>query len=199
MEHVNSATLYLPGILLRWFVELAGLNDTLGAEVVITHHITVDPVMTDGRSASPGPEQARRLNSPPAVLFGNGIKVPQPAFSPVSVPLPSNVELTTWQLEVGGTVLLRLTHIYPLGTHPILASMVSVNLCTTLPAFVCLHKASIVELVAGANAELGDVERLVWRTRDTIVAAVRDVPQSSPDLQSIDLAPGDIRTFRLSF
>jgi hypothetical protein len=182
--------------------ETAGLNDTLGAEVVIKHWIGVDRVAADGTSPSVARQRSRQLNSPPAMLFAVGESWPHPAeLGSIKTPLPDNVELTTLEhLSETGNLLVRLTHIYPPGEHHALSATTTVDLTNTFPT-LSTRVSGITEMYASADAALTDVERLEWRSNADESDSAR-LPQratrSAPSMTAIQLESGETRTFVLT-
>ena len=140
--HTYHATYLQPSIMLGMCennpddggrIELAGLNDTLGAEVVIKHWLAVD----DTSDLMPIRERVRQLNYGPTLLFA---QTSTPAAwphltssSPLAHQLPQNVDLTTWQLLDQNRVLLRLSHVYMVDEHPTMSKPVTVHYTCIMP------------------------------------------------------------------
>lgn len=194
--------------------EAAGLNDTLGAEVVIRHRLSVDQVGQDGSSTALTRARARELNFPPSMLFGK-VTAQWPhakSTSPLASAggLPQNLELTTWQLLDDGSTLLRLTHIFPVGEHPVLSAPASVDLCTLFGAKLCAAMAaagpsSFAEMNAAGDVPLESVSRLSWKVigedpGEATTAIQEDqvpgTPAPGPSMV-ITVAPADTRTFKI--
>lgn len=113
----------------------AGLNDTLGAEVVIKQLLSVDSVSGDGVSTSWDRINARRLNNPAALMFGEAASAAAWTYPKAAAPafqLPENVELTTWETLNATAMLVRLTHMFTPGEHPTLSRPATVSLCPLL-------------------------------------------------------------------
>jgi hypothetical protein len=167
-------------------------------QVVITHHITVDAVASDGSSTSTARERSRELNFPPALLFADvgATKWALPADLPgIQAALPPNVELTTLELSTTG-VLVRFTHIYPPGEHPTLSTAASVDLTAAMPRLASKVTA-MTEMWSSADAKLTDVTRLTWN-----VIGEEPSPATSSvrgaTMAAIVVNPGETRTFELT-
>eukprot|EP00038_Savillea_parva_P019125 m.26584 g.26584 ORF g.26584 m.26584 type:complete len:1203 (-) comp4326_c0_seq1:85-3693(-) len=176
--------------------EQVGLNDTLGAEVVVRHVVSVDAINADGTSLSTARQQSRELNFPLEVLVHPGPTWPFAGSLPgIAASLPDNVEVTTLEATATG-VLLRLTHIYPPGEHPTLSQPVSVSLTSALPTLAGRVK-SITEMLASGDLPLDAVQRMQWSVRDEPPAAPSPV-RPPPTVTAIELNAGETRTFTLA-
>lgn len=115
----------------QYGMEKAGLNDTLGAEVVIKHLVSIDDV-AGGSSTSLARMQSRGLNHPAALLFGSTSSAtawPDTARASPDVELPPNVELTTWETLNETATLVRLSHMFSPKEHPTWSQPATVDLC----------------------------------------------------------------------
>eukprot|EP00937_MAST-01D_sp_MAST-1D-sp2_P005627 g5627.t1 len=197
-------------------MEKAGLNDTLGAEVVLKHRLAVDGIVSAPADAGAGASDSlarlrvRELGNPPAMLFGstgNGSAAAAvPTFAPYAneSALPPSLELTTLQLADDGALLvLRVTHIFPPREHPALSVPASVDLCALFGPDTCARWEAPVEMAAAADVPLASVQRLQWQAKG-------DPPRDGParpaagaaataagDANAITVQPGDTRTFTL--
>ena len=198
--------------------EQAGLNDTLGAEVVIRHRLSVDAVRPDGSSPAAVRAAARRLNYPPSVFFGaafpaastaasfDGTRWPYPVRTePLVGALPKSIELTTWQvLDEGDTLMVRFTHMYPPGEHSTLSVPATFSLCGVFGSRLCAAAAELTEVTGAGDAPLASVERLVWKTKGGGKWGGRTTPMPQPPVGvapasvNITVAPAHIRTFKIA-
>ena len=191
--------------------EKAGLNDVLGAEVVIKHWLSVDQVNKDGTSSSMARTRAQALNYPPSLLFSTiqGPKDRQPApqkwpsrFDPLAstLPLPDNIELSTFETTKAGKVVLRLTHLFPSGEHPTLSTPATVNLAAFLGDRFVKQVTDFTETYASADASIEDVTRLAWKVHgEPVVPRKASASAQSTDISKVIIvAPADTRTFVLT-
>ena len=109
-------------------MESAGLNDTLGAEVVIKQWLLVDQLVSDPSKVMPTRNKVIQLNYPPSMLFG---KVPAKGWAPATSTAPvmhspePNIDFT-WQMLDDNSTLLRMTHMYSVDEHPTLGQPTTV-------------------------------------------------------------------------
>ena len=198
-------------------MEQAGLDDTLGAEVVVKHWLSVDEEGADGSSHALTRARARQLNYPPSLLFGRSENLHEPMTSslawphltqtlPLSGKMPENLELTTWQLLEDGTALLRLTHIYDLHEHPVFSKPVTIDLCEVFGVSLCARLSaagagSFVEMSTAGDVPRAQVERLSWKVKGEPEMPPPQnplVPPVSASAMPITINPADSRTFRLA-
>jgi lysosomal alpha-mannosidase len=204
-------------------MESAGLNDTLGAEVVVKHWLSVDAEEPTGSGASHAVTRARarQLNYPPSLLFGHatsGKAWPHvTSTAPLQGALPENLELTTWQVvedssSGGMSVLLRLTHIYDKGEHPVLSKPATVDICEVFGATLCsklvqanvarasVGSSSFVEMTTAGDVPRGSVERLRWQVKGEPEPPLPLPPMVPPVGASmpITIEAADTRTFMLT-
>lgn len=118
--------------------------------------------------------------------------------------LPVNLELTTWQVLDDGSVLLRLTHMFPKGEHPTLSGPATVDLCAVFGAGLCgqlaaAGPASFTEMTAAGDAPVAEVQRLTWRVKGepSTPLVPPEVPRPGPSME-VTIGPADTRTFRLA-
>jgi len=196
-------------------MESSGLNDTLGAEVVIRHWLSVDTQFQNGSTDAETRIRARQLNSAPTVMFAEGRTGAWPHAPqtwPLLAPLPPNVELTTWQRLDDGSALLRFTHIFAEGEHSgTLSKAVSIDLCAIFGTRLCERLAtkgvgSFVEMNAAGDVPLSEVTRLSWNVHndtagrnESVPAIVMPAAGILPYTLHIQLNPEYTRTFKLSF
>jgi alpha-mannosidase len=127
-------------------MESAGLNDTLGAEVLVKHWLRVGSVGTPNEARI----RTRQLNYPPTLML-SPTSLPEnelpswtnnATFTPFSGSLPINVELTTWQALNTTAMVMRLTHMYQEGEDAVLSLPAKVDLCNFLGTAMCAKFAA---------------------------------------------------------
>eukprot|EP01043_Picozoa_sp_COSAG02_P046663 COSAG02_NODE_4386_length_5421_cov_4.810973_6_plen_904_part_00 len=191
-------------------MEKAGLNDTLGAEVVVKHWLSVDlEDAKTGVSAAVTRSRARELNYPPSALFGRATSADawphMTTTSPLAAKLPENIELTTFQVLEDGSALMRLTHIYSKGEHTIYSTPATVDLCQVFGPSLCQRLArggpgSFVEMSAAGDVPLASIERLTWKVKGEPKPQPCTPPYVPPvngETMPVVIDPMDTRTFRL--
>ena len=191
-------------------MEKAGLDDVLGAEVVIKHWLSVDTEEPKtGTSDCVTRVRARQLNYPPSLLFGEAASPEAWPHATQTTPLagdmPENLELTTWQVVEDGSVILRLTHIYSKGEHTTLSTPVTVDICEVFGESLCtrLVKAgtgSFEEMSTAGDVPRGSVERLTWQVKGEAVPELETLPfvPLVASAMPVTILAGDSRTFKLS-
>lgn len=183
-------------------MEAAGINDVLGAEVIIRHWLSVDAVALDGSSPSLARLRARQLNYPPSALF-SAAAVAAPAglaALPSAGALPQNVELTTFQSLPSGDVVLRLTNMYGAGEHAQLSMPTVVDLCALLGKTFCARISHISEMNLAASVLLQDLQRLRWKVAGEAEAPPAPLPAPlTPASMLVTVKPADTRTYKISF
>ena len=191
-------------------MEKAGLNDTLGAEVVVKHWLSVDLEDAEtGASNAVTRQRARGLNYPPSALFGHATSVGGWPYltttSPLAANLPESIELTTFQVVEDGSVIMRLTHIYSKGEHTVFSTPTTVDICQVFGASLCRRLLrggpdSFVEMSAAGDVPLASVERLAWKVKGEAEPQPRALPYVPPvsgETMPVVIEPMDTRTFRL--
>eukprot|EP00262_Sarcandra_glabra_P022190 TRINITY_DN9739_c0_g1_i1.p1 TRINITY_DN9739_c0_g1~~TRINITY_DN9739_c0_g1_i1.p1 ORF type:complete len:768 (+),score=138.34 TRINITY_DN9739_c0_g1_i1:112-2304(+) len=113
--------------------------------------------------------------------------------------LPDSVAVLTLQELEGGSVLLRLAHLYEVGEDKDLSAMVSVDL-KKMFANKKINKLTEMSLSANQEREAMLKKRLLWKVegppkKETIV---RGGPVD-PSKLVVELGPMEIRTFKLLF
>lgn len=206
-------------------MESAGLNDTLGAEVVVKHWLSVDTEEAEPTgivtSHAVTRARARQLNYPPTLLFGHatsGKAWPHvTTTAPLQGVLPENLELTTWQIvedssNSGISVLLRVTHIYSKSEHPLFSMPATIDICEVFGAMLCSKliqadverategSSSFVEMSTAGDVPRGSVERLRWQVKGEPEPPLPLPPTVPPVGTSmpITIEPADTRTFMLT-
>jgi len=124
-------------------------------------------------------------------------------FQAVSEALPDNINLLTMENHQGGTILIRLEHLYDAGEDAVLSKPVTVSLDNLFPG----HSIqSVRETMLGGNQYKEKSHRLSWKIESTC-SNVEECGTNKPIQYStsrstgneFELQPMDIRTFIISF
>eukprot|EP01025_Chloroclados_australasicus_P041471 TRINITY_DN4390_c0_g6_i1.p1 TRINITY_DN4390_c0_g6~~TRINITY_DN4390_c0_g6_i1.p1 ORF type:complete len:1134 (-),score=134.28 TRINITY_DN4390_c0_g6_i1:1148-4105(-) len=114
----------------------------------------------------------QRVNDPPVLLFGalpdeaqeNGIRASW-SFFEQGGGLPPNLHLLTLMEWEPSTLLVRLAHLYEVGSVPSLSKEVTVDISGLLNKYYIVRKVTQVSLTANQLAETVAKNKLKWRTQ----------------------------------
>ena len=179
--------------------EHAGLNDVLGAEVVVRHWVGLDLKESQGDAVNSSYRmRSRELNYPPALAFAANLPTSVTNHEPfVGASIPENLELTTFEALSRSSILIRVTHIFGPKEHPTLSSPVTVTWGNLLGSAAASRISKVTEMLASADAPLGSVQRLTWKVAGEGGGEVMEDQVLATVEESFTLYPTDIRTFVL--
>ncbi|EDV26091.1 uncharacterized protein TRIADDRAFT_63890 [Trichoplax adhaerens] len=162
------------------------------------HYLTLAP---PSDSAKLHREQGEALLLRPYVSFSNSYSSLQSwmsnsnaQMSAITKGLPENVHLLTLQ-RFDNNILLRLEHQFAVKEDSKLSKPVTVSLKNLFKSF---NITSISEVTLSANAEIGQVKPLQWKTHDTSSDKLNLEKVIAENL-NIDLKAMQIRTFNVTF
>ena len=180
--------------------EHAGLNDVLGAEVVARHWVGLDLKDPHGDAVNSSYRmRSRELNYPLALAFAANLPAAVHNHDPLhGSHIPLNLEVTTFEALSDTSILLRVTHMFGPSEHPTLSATVTVTWDDLLGPVAASRITSIQEMVASADAPLGEVQRLSWKVAGEQGEKESIQVQSAVNLREpFTMHPTDIRTFVL--
>ena len=116
-------------------------------------------------------------------------------YSALKKSLPDNIHLLTLEYLEKDKILLRLDHQFE-ASDPVGSDDVTVSLSDLFEAF---KVKDVTELTLGANADIGDVKKLSWRTvNGERTGSIRQFKPVVAPYFDVTLSPMEIRTFSVT-